>query len=454
MAASPSPALAEKGTLISSWLEDLPPTPPADEDFRSFKRKRDSPERVAVHQLAAMSAHRNSSPGKRQRRHTEDLLPEQSASADGSTNHPLAFGNSNIFSLPSSSRAGASTPRRSTSPSRETIAALRVASPPIITEPLDGIKSEPPARVMAVIARLEAGLDEGWIPGWLEDAIRADTDIGFQRFKPSAFSKTTTRNLSDPTLDPVFRAQLEYTLMKVKKIFRKSLHCQTSGRDENAWCDEVVRPMVRLAIRLYAGGKLCLQSVQSQNINSEFLSRSVDKQRVLDRKADYALSYSHEVPPFDGLYPQLLHHGHQCVSHTTDAFTKTTAVFSGIEVKPSNGDKLEAEYKLSIFLAASLRKKAQLGRRAGLSDTTCLVEPGFAVVGHEVYCYIAYIDAKEEDETVRILEFRNATTNSISGVFNELRMWQNVIEYGLDEEYGGFWGGFLKPVMENLAGWS
>jgi hypothetical protein len=95
----------------------------------------------------------------------------------------------------------------------------------------------------------------------LQDAIRADTEMGFQRFKPSAFSKTATRDLSDPALDPVLCAQLEYTLRKAKKISRKSLHCQTSGRGENAWCDEVVRPMVRLALRLYAQGKLCLQSV-------------------------------------------------------------------------------------------------------------------------------------------------------------------------------------------------
>lgn len=73
-----------------------------------------------------------------------------------------------------------------------------------------------------------------------------------------------------------------------------------------------------------------------------------------------------------------------CVSHTTDAFTKTTAVFSRIEVKPSDGDKLETEYQLSIWMAASLRKKAKLGRCAGLPDTTCLVELGFTVVGHEL----------------------------------------------------------------------
>jgi hypothetical protein len=128
MAASPSPALTEKDALLSSWLRKLLPIPPADEDFRSLKRKRESLGREVVHQLPAMSAYRSSSPGKRQRQNSEDLLPEQSASTVGSTNHALAFNNP-IFSLPSSSRAGASTPRRSTSPSRETIAALRVAFP-------------------------------------------------------------------------------------------------------------------------------------------------------------------------------------------------------------------------------------------------------------------------------------------------------------------------------------
>ena len=131
---------------------------------------------------------------------------------------------------------------------------------------------------MAVVAQLENGLDHGWVPGWLEvcasylisllnladlsqNAVKADTDIGFQRFKPVAFSNTATRDLSDPSLDTAARTELKYTLRKVKKIFKKALHCQTRGRDENAWCDDVVRPMVKLALRLYAKGKLSLQSV-------------------------------------------------------------------------------------------------------------------------------------------------------------------------------------------------
>ena len=101
-------------------------------------------------------------------------------------------------------------------------------------------------------------------------------------------------------------------------------------------------------------------------------------------------------------------------------------------------------------MAASLRKKAELGRRAGLPDTTCLVEPGFTVVGHELYCYIAYLES-EKSEAVQVLEFNNAATSSVSCVFRQLKMWQNVIEYSLDEGPDGFWGGFLNPVLEKLA---
>jgi hypothetical protein len=88
-------------------------------------------------------------------------------------------------------------------------------------------------------------------------------------------------------------------------------------------------------------------------------------------------------------------------------------------------------------MAANLRKKAKLGRRAGLPDTTCLVELGFTVVGHELYFYIAYMDSGQ-GEAVRILEFGNAATSSMLGVFKQLRMWRNVIEYGLNEGLDSF----------------
>jgi hypothetical protein len=60
----------------------------------------------------------------------------------------------------------------------------------------------------------------------------------------------------------------------------------------------------------------------------------------------------------------------------SDAFTKTTALFSGIEVKLADGDMLEAEYQINMFIGASLRKKAEFVRMIGLLDITrTLIEP-------------------------------------------------------------------------------
>lgn len=170
MAMSPPTSFStinDKTTQISSWLEKLPPDPLADEERGLLKHKRAISEPTSIHQLTTISTHQSGSPSKRQRRDSEDLRPEQSVSAVGSNTRPLILGSSTPFSSPGS-RVGVSTPRRSDSPSREAIAALRVASPPITTEPMDGVESAPPAQVMAVVARLENGLDQGWIPGWLE----------------------------------------------------------------------------------------------------------------------------------------------------------------------------------------------------------------------------------------------------------------------------------------------
>jgi hypothetical protein len=48
------------------------------------------------------------------------------------------------------------------------------------------------------------------------------------------------------------------------------------------------------------------------------------------------------------------------LGHTTDAFTKRTVLFSGIEVMPSDGGHGQTELQLSVWLAASLRNKARL----------------------------------------------------------------------------------------------
>jgi len=69
------------------------------------------------------------------------------------------------------------------------------------------------------------------------------------------------RYLFDSNLGHTVRAELEYTLRKMRTPFRKALHGQTTDRNENTWCDDVVKPMVRLTLQLHANSKLCVWSV-------------------------------------------------------------------------------------------------------------------------------------------------------------------------------------------------
>lgn len=124
-------------------------------------------------------------------------------------------------------------------------------------------------------------------------------------------------------------------------------------------------------------------------------------------------------------------------------------------LKPASGDHTEAEYQLSIWMAASLQKKMQLARRVGLVDKSNLVEPCFAIVGHRMYVYFACVGSEERD-TVYILGLEVGVlslyeTSSISGIFRALKFWRNVIKYGRDEGNGRFRGSFMGVLLQKLA---
>lgn len=123
------------------------------------------------------------------------------------------------------------------------------------------MKTPPPRRVRDVIERLEDGLDRGWIPGRLRELIEEDADFGYQRIVPHAWSNSTSQSLSGLEMDSKEREELVYVLQKVKKIWLNARTCQARGRDENAWCMDVVQPLIKLAIRLEAKEKFWLQSV-------------------------------------------------------------------------------------------------------------------------------------------------------------------------------------------------
>ncbi|KAF2106054.1 hypothetical protein BDV96DRAFT_339319 [Lophiotrema nucula] len=275
------------------------------------------------------------------------------------------------------------------------------------------------------------------------------------RPRPKDFDRQDDRPADSDELANVWR--------KVKNIFINARDCKKGNRDENAWCYDVVWPLLLLAIALYGDKRWWLQSVQTQSIESAYLSTVPapnGKDKAIDRKTDFVLAYSHRHHELSALYERLRAANHDVISHTTDPFTKRTALFSGLEVKPDYGNLTEAELQMSIWMAASLRKKQELATAAGVPYKSLpdLVEPAVAVVGHQHYIYYAFQqdDFVDGQRGVHVLgpesdRFDALKTDSIRGIFRLLRLYGNLLRYGMDEEENGYWGRFFKPVLENMA---
>jgi len=179
----------------------------------------------------------------------------------------------------------------------------------------------------------------------------------------------------------------------------------------------------------------------------------------MDRKTDYVLSYSHRHPDISALYKRLDAVNNREVGHTLDTFTKRTALFSGFEVKPASGDHAEAELQISIWIAASLRKKQELAQiTSTLCEPVMMAEPALTIVGHEHSIYYAYPreNLVSGRNGAHVLgpdtgRFERLSTDSIRGVFRLLRLYGNLLKYGTDEREDGYWGGLLRPILDKLA---
>ncbi|KAF1348414.1 hypothetical protein EJ07DRAFT_184824 [Lizonia empirigonia] len=397
-------------------------------------------------------SHRSDSP-KRQRTEPEpvdELLPEQSASQLSSST-PFPLHERTTFSPPSRLSS-----KRSSSPTRETPIILRSAWPPVVVESLNGLKIAPPTHVERLGDLLADGVDSRFIPKGLEQVIKSDPEVGYQVIKPADYDSGDIRSADELT------ALWE----TVKNLFLNARDCKDCNRDENAWCHDVLQPLIHLVIRIYGNDRWWFQSVQSQSINPAYLSaipgptpNDATRLKLIDRKTDYALSYSHRHPVYSSLYSRLTAANKEEISHSHDTFTKRTALFSGFEVKPAYGVHTEAELQMSIWIAAALRKKQQLAYTAQvLFEPAAMVEPAFTIVGHEHYVYYAYPQNElvAGRNGVHVLgpdsdRFEKLGTDSIRGIFRLVRLYGNLLKYGIDEGEDGYWGGFLGVVLEKLA---
>ncbi|KAF2818254.1 hypothetical protein CC86DRAFT_472942 [Ophiobolus disseminans] len=410
--------------------------------------------------LYPMDRSRPQSPPKRPRIECDEpITPIQSASVVGSV---TSLTEKTTLSM----RSNAS---RSSSPQRQ-ITQLLTARPPISLHPLAAAGECVPAtvalRIRALQTRLRHRLERKYIPTCLRDTLERDPT-----YKASL--------LFDPIEDAAYynndddEADAALVLDRVKAVFQGTYLCKDHTMDENAWCLHVVTPLLQLAIILYGRGRFRQESVQSQSIQPAYLSTTTptrSKPTPVFRKTDFCLSYSHLHPLYASLYKTLRH---APISHTTDTYTEAAALFTGIEVKSPSGNLQEAQLQMSIWMAASLRKKAELAWSAFATDALfrrpdhgAFIEPGITIVGTEHKVYYAYLSEPDSADllqdtstsTCAISILGNDTslpsldTSSVQGVFRVARLYGNIMEYAADDDAEtGYWGAFLGPVLESLA---
>jgi hypothetical protein len=248
---------------------------------------------------------------------------------------------------------------------------------------------------------------------------------------------------------------------RAKAVLQGTQLCTTYNKDENAWCLDVVIPLLDLALVLHGRDTFRRESVQSQSIQPAYLPGAVGPlsrtEKYLFRKTDFCFCHSHLHPKYAALY--------DC---TIDNFTQAAALFSGIEVKPPNGGAVETQVQVSIWMASSLHRKADLAWWAipakrdvhlldkaidvasasvratspndRLPDLSALIEPGVTIIGREHKVYYAFLSTPIVSDDpgsgmISVLGHNERpqllTTQTVQGIFQLARLYRNILKYGI-----------------------
>ena len=88
-----------------------------------------------------------------------------------------------------------------------------------------------------------------------------------------------------------------------------------------------------------------------------------------------------------------------------------------------------------------------------------MVEPALTIVGHQHSVYYAYPRERlvSPRSDVHVLgsdsdRFKGVGTDSVREIFRLIRLYGNLLKYGMDEGEDGYWGGFFKPILDKLVG--
>ncbi|KAJ0417623.1 hypothetical protein BJY00DRAFT_289284 [Aspergillus carlsbadensis] len=336
-------------------------------------------------------------------------------------------------------RSTTSTTSRQVSPSRDILNQLRLADPPVIYGPL--AVSPVPESIVTLRKRLADGFGHNIIPRGLESRIRAWDSLSADDIPETAYCNSST--LSDASLDNLWA--------ELKTIFFDARQCDFYNKDENAWCLDVVQPLLNSSIQGFP--LLQLVNVQSQQIDPSLLPRSKSTLGKLSKKTDYTLSFACRDALVQDLYNKISLGGHGYeISQTTDAFTKRIVLFSGMEVKSEDGGKKEALAQLAIWLAAGLEKTRQLGAQVkgegeGEDSANWLLPSlGLTIIGHDWYVYLAY-KLGNELHVVGPVNAVVTDTRTIYGILKVRDLIKRVAEYASQV----YWPWIRDEILQPLA---
>ncbi|KAL5116189.1 hypothetical protein ACEQ8H_005966 [Pleosporales sp. CAS-2024a] len=378
---------------------------------------------------------------------------------------------------------------RSVTPERQKTLLRTVATPRILLDPLSNpsspIPSDVAVRLRALRLRLSVRLASRFIPISLRTALETDPalqpSLRHEPIDASAYDESDQR-------PPELCARV---LDRVKTVLQGTQMNTFHQKDASAWTLDVVLPLLDIAFMLHGRDRFRRELVQMQPIQDVYIPSAVhhkvhDREQLFFRNADLCFCYSHLHPKYSALYARL---PNATLSHTTNVFTRSAALYSGIAVKQPNNNTMMAQLQLSVWMSANLRKKADLARCVRLGQRhphwpdkvlnaasvsarppspsddlpiqAALIEPAVTVLGAEHKVYYGFL-AKQfgsevpwnnsaasvlgPDDRLPLL-----TTHTVQGILQLARLYGNIFEYGADESPDGYWGAFLGPTLERMA---
>ncbi|CAF9932875.1 hypothetical protein IMSHALPRED_009013 [Imshaugia aleurites] len=186
--------------------------------------------------------------------------------------------------------------------------------------------------------------------------------------------------------------------------------CDDDGKDENAWCQTVVLPLLRSALHKPDSSLWRVESVQTQTIETEFMPASISSSSgkstddVLPKMIDYAIFLNKISKDLDvvALYEAMKQVEGGGIGLWTDSYTNTLIPFAICAVKSEYAITMEGKVQLMTVAQAFLKYLEDLVIQASkleIKDELLHSMPpvmGWTVHGHDWKFYICHRKGEQQ----------------------------------------------------------